>query len=296
MGVIMEATIPAAIGAARSNISSLLIATMLIVSSAAAKEPKPSDGSWRIEPLELAEPIRITVGKEMITILRQRLVPEAALLTDRPVQFGSYSLPANTGLIRVTTKQGIAWCSIEPLRVHPGKPKTSFAEALLMGRKIVERRETPCFADSNADGLLDTAMIGSDRGYLLPTIDKLGKAAPIAPLTVRETDPATLVTYPLELKAELATPKDEPPHLIFAITIMSGDLASQIEGFRLVGRPNDRTTFAMFSGVATLQTKFEEVVPATIAIGPVGENAQAEIIISQSISARRFALGNISAY
>ena len=51
----------------------------------------------------------------------------------------------------------------------------------------------------------------------------------------------------------------------------------------------------MFFGVAILQTKFEEVVPATIAVGPVGGNAQAEITISQSISARRFAHGNISA-
>ncbi|MCW2413464.1 hypothetical protein [Sphingobium sp. B8D3D] len=258
-----------------------------------AKPPKPSNGSWRIVPLTLTEPLKVTVGDKMTPILEQRLVPEAAVLTSTAVQYGSYLLTPDAALIRVTTKQGTAWCSIDPLRTHPGNPKTSFGEALLMGRKIVERRESPCFADTNGDGLMDSAMIGSERGYVVPTIDKLGKPTPVTPFAVRETDAAAVISYPLVLQAELTKPKNEAPSLIFSLSVSSKEYSSQITGFRLVGGPDDRTSFAGFSGLATIETKFEEPVPALYTLGSISEDGNAVVTITQTISARRFTLGDI---
>lgn len=280
---------------ARSSALFLAIAAAT-TTPAMAKPPKPSNGSWRIVPLTLTEPLKVTVGDKMTPILEQRLVPEAAVLTSAPVQYASHSLAANAALIKVTTKQGTAWCSIDPLRTHPGNPKTSFGEALLIGRKIVERRETPCFADTNGDGLMDSAMTGSERGYVVPTIDKLGKPTPVTPFAVRETDAAAVISYPLVLRAELTKPKNEAPSLIFSLSVSSDEYSSEIIGYRLVGGPDDRTSFAMFSGLATIETKFEEPVPALYALGPVGADGSAVVTITQTISARRFTLDDISTF
>lgn len=263
---------------------------------AEAKEPKPSNGSWRIEPLTLADPLEVAVGSKMTPILEQRLVPEAAALTSVPVQFGSYSLDADTALIRVVTKQGTAWCSIAPLATHPGYRKTSFGESLLIGGKVVERRETICFADTNGDGLMDSAMIGSERGYVVPTIDKLGKSASIMPFAVREADPAAVISFPITLEAELMVPKKGAPHLVFSLSVSSGEYASVIDGFKLVGRPGEPISFAMFSDLAMLQTKFEEAVPVVYTLGPIMADGRATVTITQTMSARRFALGNTSRF
>ena len=65
-----------------------------------AKPPKPSNGSWRIVPLTLTEPLKIAVGDKMTPILEQRLVPEAAVLTNAPVQYASHSLAPDAALIK----------------------------------------------------------------------------------------------------------------------------------------------------------------------------------------------------
>lgn len=261
-----------------------------------AKPPKPSNGSWRIVPVTLTEPLKVAVDDKMKPILVQRLVPEAAVLTSAPVQYASHSLAPDAALIKATTKQGTAWCSIDPLRSHPGNPKTSFGEAMLMGRKIVERRETPCFADTNGDGLMDSAMIGSDRGYVVPTIDKLGKPTPVTPFAVRETDAAAVISYPLVLQAGLIKFKNEAPSLIFSLSVSSNEYSSQISGYRLVGGPDDRTSFAGFSGLATIDTKFEEPVPALYTLGSISADGSAVVTITQTISARRFTLDDISTF
>lgn len=276
--------------------TAVVLAITAMTAPAIAKPPKPSNGSWRVVPLTLTEPLKVTVSDKMTPILEQRLVPEAAVLISAPVQYASYSLAPDTALIKVITKQGSAWCSIDALRTHPGNPKTSFGEELLLGRKIVERRETPCFADTNGDGLLDSAMTGSERGYVVPTIDKLGKPSPVTPFAVRETDAAAVISYPLVLRAELTKPKNEAPDLIFSLSVSSGDYSSEIVGYKLVGAPGARTAFAMFSGLATIETKFEEEVPALYTLGPVGADGTATVTVTQAISARRFTLDGISRF
>lgn len=282
------------IGAGGKSAITFLLACFT-ANSAMAKD-MPASGSWRIEPKAMTEPLNFKVGSRMRPVLRQRLVPEAAVLTDTAVNAGAVSLPAASALIRVTTKQGTAWCAMEPLRVHPGEPKTSFGESLLFGRKMVDRRETPCFADSNGDGLMDQVMTGTERGYVLPTINKLGKPVSIAPFAVRQTEAADVVSYPLELQAELVTPKNRPPHLIFALTVSSGGNSSQIEGFDLVESDTGSVSFATFAGLASIKAEFSDAVAAKVTLGDLGADGTAEVRVENGMEAHNFGLGNISLY
>lgn len=264
--------------------------------AAMAGQPKPSNGSWRIVPLDLVEPLKVSIGKDMVPLVEQRLIPEAAVVIEAATQFGSFSLDAGAALIKVTIKQETVWCAIDPLRTHPGNPKSSFAESLLIGRKVLQRRTTACFADTDADGQMDTAVVGEDRGYLVPTIDKLGKPSPVAPFSVRETDPANLISFPLRLTAGLMSPKKEAPYPIFTLSVSLGDHASDLVGFGLVGGPEDRTSFAMYSGLASIETVFEDAKPLLYQLSPIDADGRAIVTITQAMSARRFKLGNISRF
>ncbi len=118
----------------------------------------------------------------------------------------------------------------------PRQSEDVVRQILLIGRKIVERRETACFADTNGDGLMDSAMTGSDRGYVVPTIDKLGKPSPVTPFAVRETDAAAVISYPVVLQAELTRPKNEAPRShLFALRFCGNMYSSEIVGYKLVG-------------------------------------------------------------
>lgn len=253
------------------------------------KEAEPVNGSWQILPIAMEAPLIIPVGKESTVLLHQPIVPEAIRIASAPLTVGTLAIAKGDVLFRATTKQGTAWCALDPLRALPeAKTQSGLAKALL--GKVINPpgADTLCLGDADGDGAMESAMTGSSKGYLLPIITKLGPATPIAPVATSVGDPATIAGWQLELSASASTSKDKS-YIVYRAMLRSSKARMSIEGFRLLA--TERLIFAILGNVATVETKFDSVTPARVIQGATGSDGRIEMRIESPIIARSLTLG-----
>ncbi|WP_147291720.1 hypothetical protein [Sphingorhabdus pulchriflava] len=262
--------------------------------SASAKEKKPVNGSWQIAPIPLDAPKIIQVGSSDSLLLSQPLIPEAIRITSDAASLGKLSVDAGGTLFRVTTKQGTAWCALAPLRLLPEEKKgLGLANVFLGGSVLTNRQDTLCFADANNDGVMESAMKGSSKGYVLPVVDKLGKPVPIAPLATSEGDAASITDWKVELHATAALRKDKTDVIYSALLVGPGGTMS-IDGFRLL--EGEGNAFAIYGNLSTIDTKFDSVTAARITKGDADGKGNIELRVESAMRARSMTLGNPQPY
>jgi hypothetical protein len=262
--------------------------------AASAKEKKPVNGSWQIAPIALDAPMAVQVGSNDVVLLSQPITPEAIRITATAASLDKLSIDAGATLFRVTTKQGTAWCALAPLRLLPEEKKgMGLANVFLGGSVIANRPDTLCFGDADNDGVMESAMKGSSKGYVLPVVDKLGKPAPIAPLATSSGDPASVTDWKVELHATAALRK-EKTDVIYSALLMGPSGTMSIDGFRLL--EGEGNAFAIYGNLATIDTKFDSVTPARIIKGEADGKGSIELRVESAIQARAMTLGKPQPY
>jgi hypothetical protein len=272
----------------------LALGLLAVPISVSAKEKKPVNGSWQIAPIALDAPKIFQVGSSDSILLSQPLFPEAIRITAAPATLGKLSVDAGATLFRVTTKQGTAWCALAPLRLLPEEKKgIGLANVFIGGSVLTNRPDTLCFADANNDGVMESAMKGSSKGYVLPVVDKLGKPVPITPLATSEGDVTKITDWRVELHATAALRKDKTD-VIYSALLIGPSGTMSIDGFRLL--EGEGNAFAIYGNLATIDTKFESVTPARITKGEADGRGSIELRVESGMQARSMTLGNPQAY
>mgnify|MGYP003382368458 FL=1 len=262
--------------------------------SASAKEKKPVNGSWQIAPIPLEAPKIIQVGSGDSLLLSQPLTPEAIRITSNAASLDKLSVDAGDTLFRVTTKQGTAWCALAPLRLLPEEKKgLGLANVFLGGSVPANRPDALCFGDTDNDGVMESAMKGSSKGYVLPVIDKLGKPVPIAPLSTSEGDATSVTDWKVELHATAALRK-EKTDVIYSALLVGPSGTMSIDGFRLLD--GEGNAFAIFGNLATIDTKFDSVTPTRVTKGEADGEGNIELRVESAMQARAMTLGNPQPY
>jgi len=262
--------------------------------SASAKEKKPVNGSWQIAPIPLEAPKIIQVGSGDSLLLSQPLTPEAIRITSNAASLDKLSVDAGDTLFRVTTKQGTAWCALAPLRLLPEEKKgLGLANVFLGGSVLANRPDALCFGDTDNDGVMESAMKGSSKGYVLPVIDKLGKPVPIAPLSTSEGDATSVTDWKVELHATAALRK-EKTDVIYSALLVGPSGTMSIDGFRLLD--GEGNAFAIFGNLATIDTKFDSVTPTRVTKGEADGEGNIELRVESAMQARAMTLGNPQPY
>lgn len=278
--------------AARTALATCL--AVIPLASVAAKQPKPANGSWQIVPVPLETPRTVTVGEDDVVILAQPLVPEAVRSVSAPLTVGKLGVAAGDTLFRATTKQGTAWCALAPLRKLPDEKKMSgLARAFLGGPTQGPGPDALCFGDADGDGIMESAMTGSSKGYALPIITKLGKPTAIAPFSTSPADPLAISDWHVELRASAAKRKDGTD-TIYSLILTSPSGAMSIDGFRLLA--GEGNSFAIFGNLATIDTKFDSVTPARVNRVGSAADGKVEMRVDSVMAARGMTLGNPQPY
>lgn len=267
---------------------------LIAVAPATAKEKKPVNGSWQIAPIAIKTPTTIMVSSEESILLRQPVIPEAIRIATAPLMVGKLSIAEGDVLFRATTKQGTAWCALEPLRVLPKEKKvTGLAKAFLGGPLNGPGPDTLCLGDADGDGTMESAMTGSSKGYVLPIITKLSKPIPVTPFATITGDPQSIKDWHVQLMAAAAARKDGTD-IIYSVILTSPSGMMSIDGFRLLA--GEGLSFAIYGNLATIESKFDSVTPARVTQGATGTDGRVEMRVESTMEARSMTLGNPQPY